>query len=553
MELEEDKILISQKIDYEQLSESEAEKLKGDLEYDKTHQSVLYKLLKYNPIDILNDMYRKAIRELNLEDLEGKLQWWAATFYVKLLVRTLWNFKAEYPNRNMFPEFGPLVVISNHQSHIDPFLVGAACHRRIRFMSKLENFKTPIVRTLFTNLGAFKVDRENPEAGWERARQLIREGEVVGLFPEGTRSVDGELGEFRTGAVRLAIEMGCPIVPMAIIGSQNALPKGKLVMKPTQILVRVGDPRYYSDYDINNISYDEVRKLTNELREDITKLKDGTYGKTEQQLLEEGPDDIEKKMIFSFKRYLKDQGISILQTVDDIWYGFVRALEDIGVGDKFKETVQNFSGWLVQQWADLMLPSKVIDYDKYIPDSGAAVLCTNHNSEWDVIMTAQTMIYYRKRVIYQMAKQTLFKPPIVNAWIRNHHAFPLKRGQQDVDSYNYAKYLLDKGQIVMIYPEGTTNLGDGQLLEGHTGAIRLAIEKQVPILLIGITGTEKVYPKHAKMLNFYKGTIYKAGPPFMEHKQYWGKPMPGYEELKRLTNNMMAQLKELLFYDTPDI
>ncbi len=552
MELEEDKIQITQKIDYEQLSESEAEKLKGDLEYNKTHQSVLYKLLKYNPIDILNDMYRKAIRELNLEDLEGKLQWWAATFYVKLLVRTLWNFKAEYPNRNMFPEFGPLVVISNHQSHIDPFLVGAACHRRIRFMSKLENFKTPIVRTLFTNLGAFKVDRENPEAGWERARQLIREGEVVGLFPEGTRSVDGELGEFRTGAVRLAIEMGCPIVPMAIIGSQNALPKGKLVMKPTQILVRVGDPRYYHDYDINNISYDEVRRLTDELREDITKLKNGTYGKTEAQLLEEGPDDIEKKMKFSFKRYVKDQGISILQTVDDIWYGFVKALEDIGVGDKFKETVQNFSGWLVQQWCDLMLPSKVIDYDKYIPDSGAAVLCTNHNSEWDVIMTAQTMIYYRKRVIYQMAKQTLFKPPIVNAWIRNHHAFPLKRGQHDIDSYNYAKYLLDKGQIVMIYPEGTTNLGDGQLLEGHTGAMRLAIEKQVPILLIGITGTEKVYPKHAKMLNFYKGTIYKAGPAFMEHKQYWGKPMPEYEELKRLTNNMMAQLKELLFYDTPD-
>ena len=105
----------------------------------------------------------------------------------------MWNYKCEYPNKNMFPEFGPVIIISNHQSHIDPFLLGAACHRRIRFMSKLENFKTPIVRSLFTNLGAFKLDRENPEAGWERARQLIREGEVVGIFPEGTRSPDGEL------------------------------------------------------------------------------------------------------------------------------------------------------------------------------------------------------------------------------------------------------------------------------------------------------------------------------------------------------------------------
>ena len=163
----------------------------------------------------------------------------------------------------MFPEFGPVIIISNHQSHIDPFLLGAACHRRIRFMSKLENFKTPIVRSLFTNLGAFKLDRDNPEAGWERARQF------VGIFPEGTRSPDGELGEFKTGAVRLAIEMGCPIVPMAVLGSRNALPKGKLVMKPTQILVRVGDPRYYSNYNIKKITYEEIRRLTNELREDI--------------------------------------------------------------------------------------------------------------------------------------------------------------------------------------------------------------------------------------------------------------------------------------------
>jgi 1-acyl-sn-glycerol-3-phosphate acyltransferase len=121
-----------------------------------------------------------------------------------------------------------------------------------------------------------------------------------------------------------------------------------------------------------------------------------------------------------------------------------------------------------------------------------------------------------------------------------------------VDSFNFARALLDKGHLVCIYPEGTTNLGGGQILEGHTGAMRLAIEKQVPICLIGITGTEDTYPKHAKMLNFYRGSILKAGPPFMEHKQYWGKPMPDYDELKHLTDNMMAQLKSLLMYDTKE-
>ena len=72
--------------------------------------------------------------------------------------------------------------------------------------------------------------------------------------------------------------------------------------------------------------------------------------------------------------------------------------------------------------------------------------------------------------------------------------------------------------------------------------MRLAIE----------TRTEKTFPKRAKMLNFYKGQIMKAGSPFMEHKQYWDKRMPDFDELKRLTNNMMAQIKDLLLYDTPD-
>ncbi|GAH16464.1 unnamed protein product [marine sediment metagenome] len=117
-------------------------------------------------------------------------------------------------------------------------------------MSKLDNFKTPIVKTLFNNLGAFKVDRETPERGWQKAKEIIQGGEWIGIFPESTRSKDGTLGEFKTGAVRLAVEMQVPIVPMAVVGSRNALKKGNLVMKPTQVKVRVGNPIDYHDYNI---------------------------------------------------------------------------------------------------------------------------------------------------------------------------------------------------------------------------------------------------------------------------------------------------------------
>ena len=552
MELEKKGYQIAEEMERRKSTE---DKMQEELKYEKEHQDWTYKILKYNPIDPLNDLYRYIIKRLELKPIEGRLQWWMAYIYIKWAARTFWNFKAEYPKGNMFPEWGPGILVGNHESHLDPFFYGAACHRRIRYMSKLDNFKTPIVKTLFNNLGAFKIDRENPERGWEKAKEIIRGGEWVGIFAEATRSKDGELGEFKTGAVRLAIEMDVPIVPMAVIGSKNALPKGNLVMKPTQVKVRVANPIYYHDYDINTISYEDIRRLTDELRNTVWELREGLYGRKEDEELSIGsPEEVEKAPKFNFMRYLKDQAKGVIRFIDDSWYALLRSLEEFGVREQFQRPVQCFSGDLVCEWSNLMMPYRVIDFEKYIPAEGAALICPSHNSEWDVLILAASMIHHPpRRVMYQMAKQSLFKIPLVNSWVRNHHAFPLKRGEHDVDAYNYGKTLLEAGEVVCTYPEGTTNLGGGHLLEGHTGPIRLAIETQVPIIPIGITGTEETYPKHAKMLKFYKGQIIKAGPPFMEHQKYWGKPMPDYDELKRLTTNMMDQIRDLLYYDTPDI
>lgn len=553
MQLEKKGYQIAEELERKKSTE---QKMQEEIKYQKRHQDWTYKILKFNPIDPLNDLYRYIIKRLDLKKIEGRLQWWAAYIYIKQAARMFWNFKAEYPKGNMFPEYGPGILVANHESHIDPFFYGAACHRRIRYMSKLDNFKTPIVRTLFNNLGAFKVDRDNPDRAWEKAKEIIRGGEWVGIFPEGTRSTEENgfaLGEFKTGAVRLAIEMDVPIVPMAVVGSRKALSKGKLVMKPTQVIVRVADPIYYHDYDINMISYEDIRRLTDELRTIVFELREGTYGKTDEELSIGSLEDVEKEPKFNFKTYLKDMGKGVLRLIDDSWYVLLRNLEVLGLREQFQKIVHCFSGDLVCSWSDLMMPYKVIDFEKYIPQEGAALICPSHNSEWDVLLLAASVIHHPpRRVMWQMAKQSLFKIPLVNAWVRNHHAFPLKRGEHDVDSYNFAKELLSSGEVVCTYPEGTTNLGGGELLEGHTGPMRLAIETQVPIIPVGITGTETTYPKHAKMLKFYKGQILKAGPPFMEHQQYWGKPVPDYDELKRLTNNMMDRIRGLLVYDTSD-
>ncbi|MFX1337556.1 MAG: lysophospholipid acyltransferase family protein [Promethearchaeota archaeon] len=527
-----------------------------ELKYEKTSHDAMYKVLKYNPIDWLNDKYRKFIDMHQLTEIEGQLQWWAAYIYVKEILRLLFDHKVENPYKTLFPEYGPGIIISNHESHFDPFFIGATCHRRIRWMSKIENFKTPIVRTLFTNLGAFRLDRDNPEPGWEMAKEVIDNGGWVGIFPEGTRTEDGSLGEFHTGAVRLAIEKKVPIVPTCVIGSRAALPKGKLVLKPARVITRAGLPISYDQYNIDTVSYQDIRRLSDELRQEVIDLMEGNYHiegeeKVQQLSIGEPKDMAEKPKGNPVMKFFKKLSAHFLQLWDDSWYALLKSLEVYGLKDYFGSFIYNLSGNIVHSLCNLMLPYKVIDYDKYIPKKAetGALICSNHNSEWDVIILATSFQQWGGHYIYQQSKESLFRYPVVNAWVRSCRAFPLKRGEHDVGSYNYALERLKEGKWIVIYPEGTTNTGGGKLLEGHTGAMRLAIEAKVPIYLVGITGTEDVYPKRAKMLNFNKGVILKAGEPFMEHQNYWDKPMPSYSELRNLTTKMMARIKDLLMYD----
>ncbi|MFW9899012.1 MAG: lysophospholipid acyltransferase family protein [Candidatus Thorarchaeota archaeon] len=522
-----------------------------ELLYKKKTHNWIYKILKLNPIDPINNFIRSILDKLTIQEEADEFQWWIAYgIWCKAAMRLFWNYRVEGP---ISPEHGGAVIVSNHNSHLDPFFVGGAVYKPIRWMSKKENFKTPLVTTLFKNLGAFELDRDNPDKGFETARELLKDGQYIGVFPEGTRSEDGTVQEFRTGAIRLALEMGVPIVPCAVIGSRDALPKGKLVMKPTKVTCRRGEPIYYWDYYGREVSYPEIRKLTDELRQIIIDLYEGNDEKS-KELSIGYPEDMEDKPKSSgFKKFFKNIQHNILWGIDDFWFALLKSLEMIGARDAFTKPIYGFTGTILTAYTDLINPIKAIDFDKHIPKEGGALIASGHNSEWDVLMLPLAIWQNGRRQLYQMAKESLFKIPVVNAWVRTHLAFPLRRGEHDISSYNTGKDLLEAGELVVVYPEGTTNPGGGVLLEGHTGAIRLAIEAKVPIIPVGATGSENIYPKHAKMLNFGKGCIFKAGEPFMEHSKYFDQPMPSYDELKRLTNNMMAKIKDLMFYNNPNV
>ena len=139
------------------------------------------------------------------------------------------------------PDEGPVIIAPNHKSFWDAFFVGIATPRHVRFMGKTELFEGRL-GPLFVRLGAFPVRRgKADEDALETARVILRQGGVLALFPEGTRIRDPEaLGEPRSGAGRLALETGAPLVPAAISGSERLF-LGPLP-KPRRVRLSFGEP-----------------------------------------------------------------------------------------------------------------------------------------------------------------------------------------------------------------------------------------------------------------------------------------------------------------------
>ncbi len=142
------------------------------------------------------------------------------------------------------PAAGAYVCTSNHQSFLDIFAMSRQ-RREMKWIAKEEIFKLPFFGLYFRLSGDIPVnrgDRESGGAAIEKARWYLDRGMPVMIFPEGTRSRDGKLGAFKPGAFRLAIEAQVPILPVAVTGSADGMPKGSPWIRPTLVLVRVLEP-----------------------------------------------------------------------------------------------------------------------------------------------------------------------------------------------------------------------------------------------------------------------------------------------------------------------
>jgi len=147
----------------------------------------------------------------------------------------------------------PYIFAANHQSQFDIFALQGYLGCDFRWLLKLELFKIPVFGTAMHLAGYIPVDRAHGRKALkslDEAARRIAGGTSVAIFPEGTRSPDGKLGQFKAGAIVLAIKAGVPVVPVAIVGTHQILPKGRLLVKPGRVEIRVGAPIATSEYTV---------------------------------------------------------------------------------------------------------------------------------------------------------------------------------------------------------------------------------------------------------------------------------------------------------------
>lgn len=193
---------------------------------------------------------------------------------VIIFLKTFWKYlglQFHFEGDEQIPRQGGAILAMNHIGYLDFALVGTAAlpaNRLVRFMAKKEIFDNKLAGPLMRGMHHINVDRNNGSASFVAAMRALRSGEIVGIFPEGTISKSFEVKEIKSGAVRLAMGAGVPVIPAVIWGSQRIWTKGvkrDLRRKKTPIFVKFGQPLIFEKGD-------DVEAGEKALRETLIKL-----------------------------------------------------------------------------------------------------------------------------------------------------------------------------------------------------------------------------------------------------------------------------------------
>jgi 1-acyl-sn-glycerol-3-phosphate acyltransferase len=211
------------------------------------------------------------------------LYWWSKFVLLGPLLRLF--FRPSVEGLEHVPARGGAILASNHLAVADSFFLPLLVPRRITFLAKREYFTQPglvgwFKKIFFTGVGQVPIDRSGgsaAQAAMDTAVRLLREGKLLGIYPEGTRSPDGRLYKGKTGVARMALEADVTVVPVAMIGTDRVNPIGSRIWRPRKVRIKIGPPLDFSRYA--GMAGDRFieRSMTDEIMYSLMELSGQTY------------------------------------------------------------------------------------------------------------------------------------------------------------------------------------------------------------------------------------------------------------------------------------
>ena len=194
-------------------------------------------------------------------------------------------YRPKVTGKKNLPKTGAAILASNHMSFSDSIFLPLAVPRRITFLAKSEYFtgrglKGWLTKKFFEGAGQVPIDRSGgraSEAAVNTAIKILQSGELLGIYPEGTRSPDGRLYRGRTGMARIAIEAGVPVIPVAMIGTYEIQPIGQVLPNILRVGVAIGEPIDMSRFAGRQKDPVALREATNLVMDALKELGGQEY------------------------------------------------------------------------------------------------------------------------------------------------------------------------------------------------------------------------------------------------------------------------------------
>lgn len=211
------------------------------------------------------------------------LYWVLKWFVIGPWLRVL--FRPWTDNMDAVPKEGAAILVSNHLSFSDSFFLPLVCPRPITFLAKQEYFtgkgiKGLISRAFFTGVGQVPIDRTSgraAEAAITTGVRILREGHLLGIYPEGTRTADGRLYRGKTGVARMALEAQVPVIPVAMIGTYEIQPPGRVRPSIRRVGIVFGEPLDFSRYEGLESDRFVLRSVTDEIMYALMEISGQEY------------------------------------------------------------------------------------------------------------------------------------------------------------------------------------------------------------------------------------------------------------------------------------